>query len=175
MYLNWVSSLNLYAFSPSEVRLVPHPSYLRTAWGGGKSLVSNLPFLRSHGWPKLLWGSLDTTKSLHLQKQFTMEGFKRGPSPVIPWIVENTNYDLNPISKQFGALYKEYIEEGYNNLFALSRVLSLDFMSSHLKLIGPPIQTLILYADWSKITIIGLQRVARHCVTLCEFKMLLFT
>ena len=61
---------------------------------------------------------------------------------------------------------------GYRNLFALSRVLSPDGTSLLLILIGSHTKTLMLYMDWSTITITGLWRVVRCCTTPRTFRML---
>ena len=50
-------------------------------------------------------------------------------------------------------------------MFALSWVLNPDVMSSLLSLIGAHTQTLILYADWLKITIRSLWSGVTHSVT----------
>ena len=79
--------------------------------------------------------------------------------------MENITYGLNTVSKRFEAFLIGYKWRGYKNVLTMGVVLRPDVMSSLWFLIGSRHPTLVLNADWSKITINIDRRGSSQCMT----------
>ena len=79
--------------------------------------------------------------------------------------MENVNYGLNTVSKQFEAFLIGYKWRGCRNVLTMDVVLRPDVTSSLWFLIGPHHPTLTLNADWSNITITEYRRGYSQCMT----------